>query len=463
MAETEALIEELSGLLGPGGVLRGADARARRAGVWREDAVQAAAILRPRSTQEVAAVLARCHARRQPLVVHGGLTNLVHSADSAPGDLVLSLERMHAVEDVDPLGRTMTVQAGCPLQTVQETAAAHGLMFAVDLGARGSCQIGGNVSTNAGGNRVIRYGMTRENILGLEAVLADGTVVSSMNRMLKNNAGYDLKHLFIGSEGTLGVVTRAVLRLREAPRSQCTGFAAVADFAGLIGLLKHMDRELGGSLSAFEAMWAEFYEAVTTPPAKGRAPLPAGQPYYVLVESLGGDPQADAGRFETAMASALEAGLVTDAVVAKSDAERAALWGLRDDVEQLFRYGPPFIFDVSLAVPDMEGYVAAVRARLSARFAAHRCITFGHLGDGNLHFAITVGDTSEQVRREVESCVYDPLAAIGGSVSAEHGIGLEKKPWLAHSRNEAEIALMRTLKRALDPHGILNPGKVFDW
>ncbi len=456
-----ALIASLGDIVGSGGLLLGADARARKAGIWHEGNIMAPVIARPRTTAEVAACLRACHEAGQPVVVHGGLTNLTHGADTTPADVVLSLERLNAIEEIDPVGRTMTVQAGVPLQAIQDAAAAAGLMFAVDLGARGSCQIGGNVSTNAGGNRVIRYGMTRDNVLGLEAVLADGTIVTSLNRMLKNNAGYDLKQLFIGTEGTLGIVTRLVLRLREAPRSENTGFAALRDFPRVAAFLKHMDRELGGSLSAFEVMWDSFYEVVTTPPAKGRAPLPREHPYYVLVESLGADQESDTARFEAAMAAALGSGLVADAVIAKSGAERAALWGLRDDVEQLFRYGRPFIYDVSLAIPHMEAYVARVREALGERHPGHHFLAFGHIGDGNLHFAVEVGDSGETAQRSVEECIYRPLRDIGGSVSAEHGIGLEKKPYLSWCRSAEEIALMRTLKRALDPRGILNPGKVF--
>ena len=371
----------------------------------------------------------------------------------------MSLERMHRIESVDVVGRTMTVEAGVPLQRVQEEAERHGLLYPVDFGARGSAHLGGTVATNAGGNGVIRYSMTRESVLGLEAVLADGTVIPAMNRMLKNNAAYDLKQLFIGTEGTLGVVTRIVLRLREMPRSTQTAMVAAPGFAEVTAFLKHMDAALGGALSAFELMWKEFYLLVTTPPAKGTAPLPRDYDYYVLVESAGGDPARDRSQFEEAIGAAIEAGLVSDAVVASSEAQREALWALRDDVESFFRLGMPVVFDVSLPVAEMQGYVAEVVARLEREWPAYCRFVFGHLGDGNLHVIVT-GPPSIEARHGIERCVYEPLAARQGSVSAEHGVGLEKQPWLAQSRSPAEVALMRRLKHSLDPQAILNRGRV---
>lgn len=449
-----ALIE----VLGEDCVLTGDDVRQRQAGIWRRDTIQAKALLRPRSTDEVSTAMKICHAHDQTIIAHGGLTGLVNSALTGPGDVVLSLERMNAIEDVNSTDRFMVVQSGAVLQTIQEKADDAGLMFPLDLGGRGSCTIGGNISTNAGGNRVIRYGMTRDMVLGLEAVMADGTVVSSMNRMIKNNAGYDLKQLFIGSEGTLGIVTRAVLRLRERPRNQATLFVAVDEFAKLPAFLKHMDATLGGTLSAFEVMWNEFYTLVTTAPAENQPPISHEYPFYVLVEAMGAEEPA----VEAALAEAYEQSLIADAVLAQSESQRQQLWAMRDDVAQCFREGPTIAFDVSLMISDMQAYVAEVRSRLTDAFGEHRCYVFGHLGDGNLHLVVGVGEPTTETRHRVETCVYEPLRAIGGSVSAEHGVGLEKKPYLDVSRSPEEVALMRTLKRALDPKGLLNPGKIFD-
>ncbi|MDA0824573.1 MAG: FAD-binding oxidoreductase, partial [Proteobacteria bacterium] len=363
--------------------------------------------------------------------------------------------------EVDEIGRTMPVQAGFPLQQLQATADEKNLFFPVDLGARGSCQIGGNVSTNAGGNRVIRFGMMRDNILGIEAVLADGTIISSLNKMIKNNAGYDLKQLFIGSEGTLGIVTRLVLRLREAISSEDTAFVAFDDFDQVTTFLKYVDGALGGALSAYEVLWHDYYDLVTTAPATNRPPVEATRPFYAIVESLG----SVSGRehFEAVMIKALEDGLIADAAVAQSSGDRAAMWAIRDDVEQFFRYGPPQIFDVSIGVRHIGEYVDEVKRRLKEHWPHHYCYTFGHIADGNIHFAITVPDRDEAIHLGVERAVYEPLRPYGGSISAEHGIGLEKKEYLPISRSDTEIKLMRHLKHALDPRGILNPGKIFEF
>src|SRR5512139_3847616 len=454
-----SLLATLAGIVGPTHALTGDDVSARAVSWGDRSPCRALAIVRPGSTEEVSRVLAACHAARQPIVTFGGLTGLVQGCVAGPDEIALSLERMHRIEEVDTIGRTMTVEAGVPVQKVQEEAEKRGLLYPVDFGARGSAHIGGSVATNAGGNGVIRYGMTRDSVLGLEAVLADGTVISAMNRMLKNNAAYDLRQLFIGTEGTLGVVTRLVLRLREAPRSTQTAMVACTEFADVTRLLKHMDAALGGALSAFEVMWNDFYRLVTTPPAKGIPPLGQDHPYYVLLESAGGDPARDQAQFEAALGEAIDAGLVADAAIASSEAQREALWGLRDDVESVFRLGMPVPFDISLPVTEMEGYVAEAMGRLEREWPEYRRFALGHLGDGNLHI-IAAGPPSRAARHGIERCVYEPLAARSGSVSAEHGIGLEKQPWLALSRSEAEIALMRRIKAALDPKGILNPGRV---
>ena len=459
---SDALIAELRAALGDDGVLTGDDVTARAGDGSGTVPCVARAVLRPRTTEQVAAALAACHRAGQPVVPQGGLTGLVGGGVAGDLEVVVTLERMTAIEEIDPVGRTMTVEAGAALQSIQEAAEAEGLLFPLDLGARGSCTIGGNVATNAGGNRVIRYGMTRDSVLGLEAVLADGTVLSSLNKMVKNNAGYDLKHLFVGSEGTLGIVTRVVLRLARRPRSHNCALLAVPGFTEVTGLLRKLEEELGGSMSAFEVMWREFYELVTSPRAKTAPPIPHGDPFYVLVESLGTRPEEDAVQFESALGECMEAGLIGDAVLGKSKAERDEIWALRDDIEQLNHLAPVFTFDVSLRIADMESYIAEVKSALTERWPSSHCIVFGHLGDGNLHVVVGVGDRSQEARSAVEEIVYGRLEPVGGSVSAEHGIGFEKRAHLGRSRSAAEIELMKALKRTLDPKGILNPGRVFE-
>ena len=430
-------------------------------GLHTEEAIQAEIIVRPESTEEVSKILSVCNQAGQPVMVHGGLTGLVYGTRTSPDQLILSLERMNTIEDIDPVGRTLTCQSGVTLQNIQEKAESENMIFPLDLGARGSCSIGGNISTNAGGNRVIRYGMTRDSVLGIEAVTSDGTILSSMNRMIKNNAGYDLKQLFIGTEGTLGIVTRCVLRLREAPISQNTALAGIEDFSSIVRFLKHIDAGLGGNMSAFEVMWKEFYEMVTNSLDEKSLPLKKNIPYYVLVESMGSDQIKDEEHFESLLQKALEDSVIVDAVLAKSEKERKALWAFRDDVEKQAQYGPTVMFDVSLPINEMEEYVSKVDLNLQKYWKDFHHIVWGHLADGNLHLVVGTGDLESDTIKKIENSVYEPLELIGGSISAEHGIGLEKKPYLHLSRSEEEINYMKALKDTFDPKGILNPGLIF--
>ncbi|MDP6568153.1 MAG: FAD-binding oxidoreductase [Alphaproteobacteria bacterium] len=454
------LIDRLGEIVGPAGLLRGAELAGRSAGYKRPlEELTAKALVRPASTEEVARVLELCNEAGQSVVTQGGLTGLVDGNLSTAGDIILSLERMRTIEEIDPASATMTVQAGVTLQAVQEAAAEAGFLFPLDLGGRGSATIGGNIATNAGGNRVLRYGMARDMVLGLEVVQADGVVLSSLGKIIKNNAGYDLKQMFIGSEGTLGVVTRIVLRLRPMPASQQTAYLAVGQFDDLPKLLDFCNRRSGGAVTAFEVMWRDFYELVTSAPG-ANPPLPLDYPFYILMEAMGGDPEADQERFEMMLAAALDDGLLLDAVIAKSQTETNAMWALRDDVESLRTFGPTVGFDVGLPIALMPDYIDEVDKPILARWPDRRRFVFGHLGDGNLHLTYSVGDASAETRKLIDDAVYYPLASRGGSVSAEHGIGLSKRPYLEVSRSEAELALMRRIKAMMDPNGILNPGKV---
>ncbi|HEY1076298.1 MAG TPA: FAD-binding oxidoreductase [Fontimonas sp.] len=453
------ILDVLREALGAEQVLSADSVAERASSYWDAAPMRAAALVRPRSTAEVSAALRLCHAMGQTDDTQGGLTGCVEGATTTAADVVISLEKMNQIEEFDLVGRTATVQAGVVLQTLQEKAREQGLLFPVDLGARGSCTIGGNVSTNAGGINVIRYGMMRARVLGLEAVLADGTIISSMNRMLKNNAGYDLKQLFIGSEGTLGVVTRVVVRLDEAPVSRNSAMVALTGFDKVTGLLKRLQQTLGNQLSAYEVMWGDYFRDVTDP-GYHRAPMGRDHAFYVMLEVEGAHVETDNARFLEVMEQVLEEELVADAVIPQSETERRALWEIRENFSALYRRKPIFLYDVSLPIREMDAYVKAVQARLRQRWPQSRCDVIGHIGDGNLHFFVTPGCEGEHQHADSDEDVYTPLRAIGGSISAEHGIGTEKRAHLQVSRSDEEIALMRVLKQTLDPKGILNPGKV---
>lgn len=455
------IIKRIQGIVGTQGLIVGDDVKSRKADFFDQCENLAMAIVRPSSTDELSQIMKLCFENNLKVVPWGGLTGLVHGTATKENDIALSLERMNRIETFDEAAGTMSVEAGCVLQTVQDTAAEKDWLFALDLGARGSATIGGNIATNAGGNQVIRYGMMRQQVLGLEAVLADGTIISSMNSMLKNNAGYDLKQLFIGSEGTLGIVTKAVLRLSPLPKSKQTALLAVDNFAQLTRLLNRLKSDLGGQLTCFEVMWQNFYQLMVNESKKHQDVLLGEYAYYVLVEAQGFDSVRDAELFESALCDIIEAGDISDAVIAQSSVQTEKLWAMRDDIETLAgTLNPVFVFDISLPIVEMEAYVADVEQSINAQWPEGRVVIFGHLGDGNLHLGVNVGDGSLEARQAVEKIVYRRLKQSNGSVSAEHGIGLEKKDYLSYSRTSNEINLMKTLKQALDHKGILNPGKL---
>jgi FAD/FMN-containing dehydrogenase len=451
-----ALLDSLRAALGADAVLTGAAVGERYASdASHLNACVPEAVLRPRSTADVATALRACHACAQPVVVQGGLTGLAGGATPRPHEIALSLERLNGVAAVDADGGTLTALAGTPLAAVHEAAARDGLQFALDLGARGSCNIGGNIATNAGGNRVIRYGMTRELVLGLEVVLADGSVLSAMNCMLKNNAGYDLKQLFVGSEGTLGVITRAVLRLHPSPRERLTALLAVPSFRALVAVLRTARAALGGQLGSFEAMWSDYYEFSVAKSLAGARPFAEHHPLYALVELEALDPPADAARLESLLAQLLADGVAADAVVARSLADSARLWRIRESAGELMAFVRPVTaYDVSLPIDAMQRYLEEVTRGAAPLLGQWPLFVFGHLGDGNLHIVASAADGPA-----LDAVVYGALAGIG-SVSAEHGIGVLKRPYLGKSRTAEEIELMRRLKSTLDPRNILNPGRV---
>lgn len=459
-ATATALLAELERALGPGGVRRGGDIAQRHwADVSGLDPVCPLALILPRSVAEVSAVMAACHRHGHPVVVQGGMTGAAAGAQPREGEIALSLDRLQGIEETDPYSATMTVLAGTPLAAIQKAAADAGFSCGIDLGARDAATIGGIVSTNAGGNQVVRYGMARRNILGLEVVLADGTVVTGLNRMLKNNAGYDWTQLFIGAEGTLGVVTRVVVQLQPplpAVRAAMLAVDGTGEALAALGLARRM---LPAGLLVFEIMWREYYELAATVEG-GALPLPTGHDGYVLVEVPG--PETGDHPIEAWLERALEEGLIRDAVVAKSLAEREAFWAMRESVYKFGRLvGPAISFDISFPLDRMAEAIARLRAGVPALGAGVVWCVFGHLADGNVHVMVMAPD-GNAVKEAAEDLVYGITAALGGSVSAEHGIGRVKRKYLPLSRSAPELALMARLKRCLDPQGLLNPGRVVD-
>ncbi|MGF9694231.1 FAD-binding oxidoreductase [Rhizobium sp. 0TCS1.26] len=420
------------------------------------------ALVRPRTTAQVSATLRLCNQFMVPVTPQGGLTGLAGGGRPIDGGVALSLDRMNAIEEVDPVMATMTVQAGVPLGVAQQAAEQAGLFLGLDLGARDSCVIGGNLSTNAGGNRVIRFGMAREHVLGLEVVLPDGTVVTSLNKMLKNNAGYDLKQLFVGSEGTLGVITRAVLRLQAKPADLASAFCGCPDFPSMLELLKSSRQRMGSALTSFEVMWPSFYDFMTGGLPDLRRALAEAHGIYVLIETGGRDAAENRVLLEQVLSDALEAGWVSDAVLPNSEREARDLWAVRESVSEYGKLmGPMTAFDVGVPTSDAGDLVAEIEAAVSQRWPDAIGLSYGHIGDSNLHFVCNIPSArAQQPNKEITELVFGLVAEKGGTISAEHGIGLLKKPYLKLSRSPEELALMATIKRALDPNNILNTGKV---
>lgn len=414
--------------------------------------------LLPRTPEDVARALRVLGKHQQPVVVQGGLTGLAGGATPQAGEVALSLVRVNAIESFDRIGGTLTVQAGVPLEQLQTFVEAEGWFFPLDLGARGTCQIGGNAATNAGGNRVIRFGTMRDLILGLEVALPDGTMLSMMNRVTKNTTGIDLKQLFIGSEGTLGVITRIVLKLEPKPSVANTALCAAASFDDATRLLKYLRARLA-SLSSFELMWQDFISAAMDI-AHLKAPFSESYPVYVLIETLGESDEDDRRALEQSLERMLEDGIVQDVIIAQTIEHAKQLWAYRETVgELLSKLKPHAAIDIGIPMDQMNGFVEDARTALNERFPQQTHLFFGHLGDGNLHLLSgPYADAVDLVR--VEELIYADVNEAQGCISAEHGIGVIKQPFLHYSRSASELDLMQKLKALLDPAGILNVGRV---
>ncbi|WEX75648.1 FAD-binding oxidoreductase [Sinorhizobium numidicum] len=414
------------------------------------------AVIRPRDVAEVAAALKICNDHRQSVVPQGGMTGLAGGANPGVRDIVISLERLSGIEEIDAAAGTITVLAGTPLEVAQRAAEDAGYLLPIDLGARGSCQVGGNLATNAGGIRVIGHGVARDNLLGLEVVLADGTVLSSLNKMVKNNTGYDLRQFFIGSEGTLGIITRAVLRLRPLPAGRLTALCALDAYPGVVDLLKRAQKALSG-VSAFEAMWESYFRFNCE--AEGQHFFETPPAFAVILEQDIRGHDGEGEEFEAFLGQALQDGLIADALIAQSEKESRAFWRVREG-HAMDRLPSLVNLDISLPIGEIGRFADECGEALSARVPIAHVSFFGHVGDSNLHIAFSLPGTNDETLHEVDAIVYTLVGRYRGSISAEHGIGVLKRDFLDRSRSPAELEVMRRIKKALDPNGILNPGKV---
>ncbi|MBP0618555.1 FAD-binding oxidoreductase [Cupriavidus consociatus] len=454
----EAFLAAVTTELGAEALVREPSIASAFAGDWSEaPKVTPSVVIFPRTPQQVAMVLRRCSEFGQQVVVQGGLTGLAGGATPRDSEVALSLSKLSGIESIDLVGGTATVQAGVVLETLQQSVEEQGWYFPLDLGARGSCQVGGNAAVNAGGNRVIRYGTMRDLVLGIEVALPDGRLLTMLNSVTKNTTGIDLKHLFIGSEGTLGVITRLVVKLFPKPEGSCTALCALSSFDAAARLIR-LSRAALPTLSAFEVMWSDFMTAAQEVTAL-RPPFEQSYSLYVLIECLGGNESAERQALEAFLERAMEAAVVDDAIVAQSLDDAAGLWAYRESVgELLSQMKPHAAFDVSVPMASMETFVKSTRQRLGEAFPGQRHLFFGHIGDGNLHVLSGPHDSADLHR--VEELVYSSVRRVGGAISAEHGIGIIKKEFLAYSRSPEELTLMAELKRLLDPHGTLNPGRI---
>ena len=462
----DALITGLVGLLGERNVLVEPDDVAPFCTDWRgRYSGTAVCVILPGSTEEVAAAVSACTSAGVAIVPQGGNTGLCGGATPLGGEVVVCLRRMNRIRAVDADNNSITVEAGCTLHAVQEAATAAGRLFPLSLAAEGSATIGGNLSTNAGGVQVLRYGNARELTLGLEVVLADGRIWNGLRALRKDNTGYDLKHLFIGAEGSLGLITAATLKLFPRPHIHATAWAAVPDPAAAVSLLGRLRDAAGDNVTAFEIVGRPALDLVLKHIPGARDPLD-GQPAWQLLIELSGARDDLPVALEQALQEAAEAGVIDDAVVAASEAQTAALWALRENVSEAQKIeGVSIKHDVAVPVSRIAEFIERADAAVQAAFPEVRIVCFGHIGDGNLHYNQSKPDAESNAafiaRTEAVNCiVHDLVHELGGSISAEHGLGQLKREEVLRYKSATEMGLMRAVKQALDPHGLMNPGKV---
>jgi len=465
-----ALLSALRTIVGEAYVLTEGDLTGYELDWRKRERGKALAVVRPASTEQVAAVVKACAAAGVSIVPQGGNTGMVvgSTPDASGTQVVLSLTRMNTVRALDAANLTITVEAGCVLQTLQEVCEQAGFLFPLSLASEGSCTIGGNLGTNAGGTQVVRYGNTRELCLGLEVVTAQGEVWSGLTGLRKDNTGYDLRHLFIGSEGTLGVITAATMKLYPLPQSQLTALAAVPSLQAAVDLLGLAHRHLSAGLTGFEVMGQFALRLVVKHFPQQRVPFYESAPYCVVLENSDTESDSHArSQLERLLEEALDKGCVTDAVVAESMAQARALWHIRESIPLAqAQEGLNIKHDISIAVSRIPEFVAQADAALGQAFPGVRLVNYGHLGDGNLHYNVQapLGQDGETFLREQENAVnavvYALVDAYKGSISAEHGIGSLKREKLEKHKSPVALGLMRSIKTALDPHNLFNPGRM---
>jgi FAD/FMN-containing dehydrogenase len=454
------LIDDLKSIVGPNGWSTDPEQIEPRVTDWRGEVHGATPILlSPSCTAEVAAIVRSCTNANVAVVPQGGNTGMCAGAvpDESGTQILVSLGRMNEIRAIDADNFSMEVEAGCILENIQNAAKEVDRFFALSLGAEGSCQIGGNLSTNAGGINVIRYGTARAQVLGLEAVLADGTIVSSLRSLRKDTAGYDLKQLFIGSEGTLGIITAATLKLFPMPAITRTALVAINSSGDAVRLLAHLRTALEDTIEAFELISDHVFGLITKHIPDTSLPFEDKAPWYVLLDAaIGGEND----RLENALAGAAEADLLIDAVIAKNSVEAEKFWRMRHSISEAERAeGKALKHDISVPISRMEEFLLRGDRLLAGIDADAQLIAFGHVGDGNLHYNVALSDGSH-VNSSLTTAIYDLVAELGGSFSAEHGVGRLKRQYMVKYRDAGEIQLMKTLKQALDPKNTLNPGKV---